>query len=440
MKITETQKHSRRKATASPKEEEAEDLFAGKSATSKTPTLSLFFEATLGDPHAPNAWKHILSRLLDEMPDAVILDTLDDVTAHIRATDQLLNRLSDFDYPETSDLKEHILFHRAVLEAELREQSAEGGASISRATKQIPNTPTGLIELYLDAVDKHSASADPEKIVAAYDEFLNHPDLSHYGLPKNPISSLRIASEKEDFQLYLLGRYVREALLERASYLRACMFRAWHNEGDYQKGAEYCRKAVASSGREVVQPYIELMILNYYSLRPVMADGSGRKTPSPDYGVSKTAITEQQLRDLIGETAALLLDRVSHKEEPPFPILSESEVKAIIAHGKKNQWDNRDKRGWHYHTNAFKYVHVTYRRWVNRGLTREILKWADPSLHRHLKTKITREGGMPVWIDCPSGPDARMRAITDPIERAELAIVRKVSRNKMRKYRAALGD
>lgn len=162
--------------------------------------------------------------------------------------------------------------------------------------------------------------------------------------------------------------------------------------------------------------------------------------PIAGYDVPERIITKDELRELIGDTAALLLDRLSHEAEPPFPLLSEAEIKAIVAHGKKNRWDDREKRGWHYHTNAFKYVHVTYRRWVNRGLTREILKWADPSLHAHLKTKITREGGIPAWLDVPSGPDARIRAIPDPTERAELAIARKVSRNRMRKHRANLGD
>ena len=61
-------------------------------------------------------------------------------------------------------------------------------------------------------------------------------------------------------------------------------------------------------------------------------------------------------------------------------------------------------------------------------------KNADPSLHAHLKTKISREGGMPRWLDVPSGPDARARAITDPTGRAELEIFRKVQRDIQRRH------
>ncbi|WP_426424152.1 hypothetical protein [Bradyrhizobium genosp. A] len=178
-----------------------------------------------------------------------------------------------------------------------------------------------------------------------------------------------------------------------------------------------------------IQLIVEKNLVYYYKLQ--RQDGN----PSAGYDVPKSVITQKELRALIAETAAALVDRLSTSQELPFPILSEAEVKEIIAYAKMYQWDARKEQGWPYHVNAFLYLHIIYRKWVNRGLTREILAWADPSLHAHLKTKISRQG-LPVWLDLPSGPEGRARAITDPAKRAELEIVRKVLRDRTRKHRA----
>jgi tetratricopeptide (TPR) repeat protein len=187
--------------------------------------------------------------------------------------------------------------------------------------------------------------------------------------------------------------------------------------------------------REITK-LIEKRIARYYRA------SSEEDNPSNGYDLPKRVITEAELRKHISEQAALLKERLSQPEDPPFPILDDRTVKAIITHGKKNPWDDRKERGWSYHTNAFVYVLITYRKWVNRGLTREIIAWADPALHAHLKTKITREGGLPGWLDLPSGPEARIRAITNPEDRAELETFRKIQRQIQRRHvaRKAAGD
>jgi hypothetical protein len=178
-----------------------------------------------------------------------------------------------------------------------------------------------------------------------------------------------------------------------------------------------------------VHERFESHILKYYAL------GQEQENPSNGYDLPTRVISEAELRAYINEQAALLTARVAQPEDAPFPILSERTVRAIIAHGKKHQWDDRREQGWPYHTNAFVYVHITYRKWVNRGLTREILAWADEPLYAHLNKKISLEG-MPGWLDVPSGPEARARAITDPIERTKLEGVREFFRDQKRRTRS----
>jgi hypothetical protein len=192
-----------------------------------------------------------------------------------------------------------------------------------------------------------------------------------------------------------------------------------------------CSQQVAPS----IHNYFEALLLKYYAL------SQEEENPSNGHHLPRRVITEAELRTYIKEQAALLTERAKQLDDAPFPILDQRTVKAIIAHGKKHQWDERRVQGWPYHTNAFVFVHITYRKWANRGLTREILARADPSLHAHLNRKISIEG-LPQWLDLPTGPEARARAITDPVERAELDIVRKHQRRKWHEHvrRRGLGD
>ncbi len=207
----------------------------------------------------------------------------------------------------------------------------------------------------------------------------------------------------------------------------------------FRKGCEYYRKAIEcdearrkvtetedeQTYTEQVKIEIEEYLLKYYSLSPK------EKNPSNGYDLPKRIITEAELREYISEQAALITDRLSQPGEQPFPILNERTVKAIIAHGKQNPWDDRKKQGWPYHTNLFVYVHIVYREWANQGLTREILGWADSSLNTKLARKISVEG-LPEWLDLPTGAEARARAITDPVKRNKLEIVREYERDRWR--------
>lgn len=183
---------------------------------------------------------------------------------------------------------------------------------------------------------------------------------------------------------------------------------------------------------EKVKLEVESDILRYYNLAQEKEDN-----PSNGYDLPSRVITEAELREYIKDQASLLTERLS-QEERPFPTISERAVKAIVAHGKKHKWDDRKERGWPYHSNAFVYAHITYRRWVNRGLTREILAQADPSLAAHLNRKISVEG-LPGWLDLPTGAEARLRAIRDPVERAKAEGVREFHREKQKRWRKKAG-
>jgi len=183
-----------------------------------------------------------------------------------------------------------------------------------------------------------------------------------------------------------------------------------------------------------VQNSIETSILLNYNLHVYdhenIHDGHNLPIPTPE------------LRELIREYSARLVENLRELDKPPFPILRPRDVAAVIAHGKKYPWDMRRDRGWPYHINAFKFLHITYARWIGRGLTREHLAAADPSLHTHLTRKISLEG-MPEWLDVPTGPEARLRAIADPVERMKREAVREYKRDEKRITRsrkATLGD
>jgi tetratricopeptide (TPR) repeat protein len=144
-----------------------------------------------------------------------------------------------------------------------------------------------------------------------------------------------------------------------------------------------------------------------------------------------------ELTKSLERAATALLDA---SEPKPFAILSERQVAAMIKHAKKHPWDERQKRGWAYHTNAFIYLQIVYARWIP-GLTREMLAEADESLHKHLTRKISIEG-LPEFLDVPTGAEARLRNISDASERSELEVARKVQRHRQRRHvarKATLG-
>jgi tetratricopeptide (TPR) repeat protein len=179
---------------------------------------------------------------------------------------------------------------------------------------------------------------------------------------------------------------------------------------------------------------IEVALLQYYNLElhndKIINDRNDLPIRTP------------QLRKIIQRTSAEIVQGLSAAELKPFPLMSDADLASFKKHAKNNQWNDRQKRDWPYHTNAFKYLHVTYEYWIGRGLTREHFRTADPPFYAHLNSKISKEG-MPEWLDVPSGPEARARAITDPTERVELEIARKVQRARQRKHvgrKATFGD
>jgi hypothetical protein len=131
--------------------------------------------------------------------------------------------------------------------------------------------------------------------------------------------------------------------------------------------------------------------------------------------------------------------RQPNQRRKPFPVLSDEQVLAIIARGKQEPWDTRAQRGWPPTTSAFDYVAQVYKKWFGRGLTRRHLVDADKPLHRHLQKKISiakKRGRMPVAWDVPTGPEARMRAITDPEKLAAVKAVREFLRERKADSRA----
>jgi hypothetical protein len=249
----------------------------------------------------------------------------------------------------------------------------------------------------------------PEQAIVVFDDLLNR-----FGKSSDPSLSqlLDIALQNKSMALRDLGH--REFLLNH------------FNQGyDWHRKAIQCRE----ERKDEAKIDIEGFLLKYYGLAQEQ-----EKNPSNGYDLPKRVITEAELRKYIKEQAGLLTERLSQPREQPFPSLNERTVKAIVAHGKKHPWDDRVKHGWPYHSDAFKYLHITYKKWIP-GLTREHLALADKSLSAHLRKKISVEG-MPEWLDVPTGAEARLRAITDPVERSKLEIIREFLRDQKRKAKS----
>jgi hypothetical protein len=122
----------------------------------------------------------------------------------------------------------------------------------------------------------------------------------------------------------------------------------------------------------------------------------------------------------------------------PFPELSPEGVAAVIAHGKKRPWGKRrefKKNNYKWNTDVFKFVQAEYGDWIP-GLTQGHLKSADEDLWNFFKKRVCTVG-LPEWLDVPSEPDATLRKISNPIERAQRIIARDVYRNRSQTARDA---
>jgi uncharacterized protein affecting Mg2+/Co2+ transport len=149
-----------------------------------------------------------------------------------------------------------------------------------------------------------------------------------------------------------------------------------------------------------------------------------------------------QLGGPVNEPISPDVDNFRAPEPKPFKLLPDKAVAAFMEHAKSHQWNDRQEKGWPYHTNAFKFLHVTHGKFIP-GLTRDLIAAGDDSLAKHLNRKISMEG-LPPWLDLPTGAEAKLRAINDPIERGKVLGVREFFREQKQRYRghkaAALGD
>ena len=161
--------------------------------------------------------------------------------------------------------------------------------------------------------------------------------------------------------------------------------RAWLGKRAFREAFHDFRHAISLKDdlAEAAQKCIEEVLTLYYNfeLQHTKNNNNGKGlTVAPDH-----------IRKLIARTAETIVEDLRAPEGMPFPLLPSHDVKAIVKHGKANSWDDRQKRGWPYHCDAFKYLHVTYGKWIP-GLTREHLAAADKSLSAHLRKKICTPG------------------------------------------------
>lgn len=133
----------------------------------------------------------------------------------------------------------------------------------------------------------------------------------------------------------------------------------------------------------------------------------------------------QENRNSTGEQTEGNLLRSRHRT---FPVLSTSEVNAVLEHGKTHTWNTRTKRGFGYHTDVFEYVRDTYSDWIP-GLTQELLFESDSSIESYYK-KRKSEVGLPSWLFIPAGAEARDLLEADPRRSAWREIERDRSRTR----------
>jgi tetratricopeptide (TPR) repeat protein len=329
---------------------------------------------------------------------------------------------------ELSDIKER------SLEEELSKRFLEAESRRTSFPKEIADYFKLLLEFH-NAIDSASMSNDEGPLGPFVDTLMNKGvSLGVIGTYQQTVADATKAHlmawgpnvSIEDYSAYVASY---EKFVLSHGLMVAGLARYELSLGHFNQANALFRYAVQCNPdvEKDIKNFFENYFLKFYNM------DNEEENPSNGYDLPKRIITEADLRKFVKEQAAFLTERLSQPNDAPFPILDDRTVKAIVGHGKKCPWDDRKKRGWPYHTNVFLYVQITYRKWINRGLTREILKSADAALYANLIRKISLEG-LPKWLDLPTGPEARARAITDPVERAELEIVRKHQRRKWHEH------
>jgi hypothetical protein len=127
---------------------------------------------------------------------------------------------------------------------------------------------------------------------------------------------------------------------------------------------------------------------------------------------------------VLARVKAEITSRAAHAPiKPPLPELTPMQIQAVIRRGKERPWSGRAA----YHSDPFRWVADNYGEWIP-GLLQSHLKAADPLLHKSFGACVSRQSGLPDWLDVPSRCDAKLRKITDPQERNKLLVGRELSR------------
>jgi hypothetical protein len=126
-------------------------------------------------------------------------------------------------------------------------------------------------------------------------------------------------------------------------------------------------------------------------------------------------LTKEEQRKIWNEALAVT--------KPPIPELTSKQITAIERVAQRNRWSSRPT----YHHSPFDWVKEHYGRWVP-GLLQPHLKLDPSPLYDAFVKRIKREGGLPEWLDVPTQGEAELRNAVDPIQRARILAVRRLSK------------
>ncbi len=119
---------------------------------------------------------------------------------------------------------------------------------------------------------------------------------------------------------------------------------------------------------------------------------------------------------------------------------------AFVEFANANQWDTRRDRGFAWKTDVFDYIETVYAPWRGNGLLQSDIKAVDPKLYAQLHKQLSaiddpgERAAIVERLQLPkeNSEDALRMLVSDPVERAEISIVRRRERERVAKYRAGL--
>ncbi|MGA7787953.1 MAG: hypothetical protein WCA56_07285 [Xanthobacteraceae bacterium] len=118
-------------------------------------------------------------------------------------------------------------------------------------------------------------------------------------------------------------------------------------------------------------------------------------------------------------------------QKPPIPALGPKDLAAIKRRAEKRPWSGRPTHRY----SAFLWVQENYEEWLP-GLLQHHLKFDKSSLYDAFAKRVSREGGLPEWLDVPTEAEAELRNTPDPIKRAKILTLRRLARDHTRGVRA----